>query len=261
MIIGSFMINVVSSKNARLTLARKLSDKKYRDQYGLFAAEGEKLVKDALRYGLKVEFILCSRSFAEKHENCGAFGQNGAAVPCFAADDKAFGEVCDTVSNQGVLAVVAFERKEPRKPFGKCLLLDGIRDPANVGAVLRTAAASGYDDVYLCESADPFSAKSLRAGMSAQYVLNIFEGEREKILDLLSDCQLICADMSGENVFSANISEKHALVLGNEGSGVSRDVRMRCDKTVSIPMKNDMESLNVAVSAGILMYMLGRKNL
>lgn len=151
-------------------------------------------------------------------------------------------------------------KKELSSPEGKCLLLDGLQDPANVGAVLRTAAASGYDDVYLCGCADPFSAKSLRAGMSAQYVLNIFEGEREKILDLLSCCQLVCADMSGENVFTADIAEKHALVLGSEGGGVSSAARMRCEKTVSIPMKNNMESLNVAVSAGILMYLMGKNN-
>ena len=186
--------------------------------------------------------------------------QSFLSAPCFVADDRIFGKLCDTVTNQGVLAVVRREKKELSSPEGKCLLLDGLQDPANVGAVLRTAAASGYDDVYLCGCADPFSAKSLRAGMSAQYVLNIFEGEREKILDLLSCCQLVCADMSGENVFTADIAEKHALVLGSEGGGVSSAARMRCEKTVSIPMKNNMESLNVAVSAGILMYLMGKNN-
>lgn len=256
MIIGRFMINVVSPNNTRLTLVRKLSDKKYRDRYGLFVAEGEKLVKDAFRHGLKAEFVLCSRAYAEKREA----GEQSFLSACFVADDRIFGEICDTVTNQGVLAVVRREKKELSSPEGKCLLLDGLQDPANVGAVLRTAAASGYDDVYLCGCADPFSAKSLRAGMSAQYVLNIFEGEREKILDLLSCCQLVCADMSGENVFTADIAEKHALVLGSEGGGVSSAARMRCEKTVSIPMKNNMESLNVAVSAGILMYLMGKNN-
>ena len=177
------MINVVSPNNTRLTLVRKLSDKKYRDRYGLFVAEGEKLVKDAFRHGLKAEFVLCSRAYAEKRE---AGEQSFLSAPCFVADDRIFGKLCDTVTNQGVLAVVRREKKELSSPEGKCLLLDGLQDPANVGAVLRTAAASGYDDVYLCGCADPFSAKSLRAGMSAQYVLNIFEGDREKILDLLS---------------------------------------------------------------------------
>lgn len=77
---------------------------------------------------------------------------------------------------------------------------------------------------------------------------------------MLSCCQLVCADMSGENVFTADIAEKHALVLGSEGGGVSSAARMRCEKTVSIPMKNNMESLNVAVSAGILMYLMGKNN-
>lgn len=151
------MINVVSPNNTRLTLVRKLSDKKYRDRYGLFVAEGEKLVKDAFRHGLKAEFVLCSRAYAEKRE---AGEQSFLSAPCFVADDRIFGKLCDTVTNQGVLAVVRREKKELSSPEGKCLLLDGLQDPANVGAVLRTAAASGYDDVYLCGCADPFRRKA-----------------------------------------------------------------------------------------------------
>ena len=138
MIIWRFMINVVSPNNTRLALVRKLSDKKYRDRYGLFVAEGEKLVKDAFRHGLKAEFVLCSRAYAEKRE---AGEQSFLSAPCFVADDRIFGKLCDTVTNQGVLAVVRREKKELSSPEGKCLLLDGLQDPANVGAVLRTAAA------------------------------------------------------------------------------------------------------------------------
>lgn len=254
------MINFISPKNSHITLVRKLTDKKYREQYGLFVVEGENLVKDAFKFNQKVEFILCSDTFAHKHEDVREYWLNDDNTTCFAVDDKTFGKLCDTVSNQGVLAVVACTKKALRKPMGKCLVLDGIQDPANVGAILRTAAAAGYNDIYMCECSSPYSAKSLRSGMSAQYILNIFEADREKILDLLFDWQLICADMSGDSVFTTEVNKNHALVLGNEGNGVSKETRERCEKIISIPMKNNIESLNVAVSAGILMYGLSEKD-
>ena len=186
--------------------------------------------------------------------------QSFLSAPCFVADDRIFGELCDTVTNQGVLAVVRREKKELSSPEGKCLLLDGLQDPANVGAVLRTAAASGYDDVYLCGCADTFSAKSLRAGMSAQYVLNIFEGEREKYSICFPAVSLYAPICRAKTYLPPTLRKSTRWFSAAKAAASAAPRVCGAKKTVSIPMKNNMESLNVAVSAGILMYLMGKNN-
>ena len=144
-------------------------------------------------------------------------------------------------------------------PQGRCLLLDGLQDPANVGAIIRTAVAAGYEDVYLAGCADPFSPKSVRASMSGVFFARIMQGTQEEILSAIAGMSVIAADMGGEDVFSYVAPEKFCLAVGSEGSGLSALVRGRADVTVRIPMDARTESLNAAVSAGILMYALRTK--
>ena len=142
-------------------------------------------------------------------------------------------------------------------PQGRCLLLDGVSDPANVGAVIRTAAAAGYREIYLADCADPYAPKSVRASMSGIFFCKLLCGTREAILETLGGVPLIAADMDGEDVFSFVPPEKHCICIGNEGNGLSEEVRARAAHTVGIPMQHPVESLNAAVSAGIMMYLMG----
>jgi TrmH family RNA methyltransferase len=136
------------------------------------------------------------------------------------------------------------------------LLLDGVADPSNVGAIIRTAVASGYKEVFLTsECADAFSPKAVRSSMSGVFRAKVMRGELGEILSVI-DCPIVVADMGGENVFERKIQGKFCLVIGNEGRGVSDSLKTKADIIVSIPMQNDMESLNASVSAGILMYNL-----
>ena len=127
-----------------------------------------------------------------------------------------------------------------------------------MGAIIRTANAAGYRELYLIGCADPFSPKSVRASMSGVFFASLMQGTREEVLDLLEGVPLIAADMDGENVFAFLPPQKFALCIGSEGSGLSEQVRARAAYTVRIPMGEHTESLNAAVSAGILMYELKR---
>jgi tRNA G18 (ribose-2'-O)-methylase SpoU len=160
---------------------------------------------------------------------------------------------------QGVLAVVNKPNKDLVSPNGKCLLLDGVSDPSNVGAILRTAAAAGYNEVYMTDdSADAYSNKAVRASMTGVLRVNVMRAPRERLLEVIN-VPLWIADMNGESVFTAKPNGDFCLVIGNEGNGVSRQVKDKASFTVSIPMDNGVESLNAAVSAGILMYNLKNK--
>ena len=154
--------------------------------------------------------------------------------------------------------------KQPKialqSPTGACLLLDGVADPGNVGAIIRTANAAGFEEIYFTrECADPYSPKCVRASMSGVFFVELISAEREEILPMLSQTELIVADMNGENAFCFTPSDNFTLVIGNEGNGVSALVRAAATDTVRIPMRKTQESLNAAISAGIMMYFLQSK--
>ena len=244
-----------SAQNQNIVLAKKLLQKKYRDSEGKYLVEGIKLVREALNRGLKVDYIIVNDSCKEK------FYDLLCDAKYFCVEEKVFKTLSDTVSSQGILAVLTKPDIKLRPPKSNALILDHIQDPANVGAILRTAAASGYDDVYMIECADPYSPKCIRSGMSSQFCLNIFLATKEYVLSTLkSTCLLVCADMDGENAFLCELTQPHALIFGNEGNGVTEELKLACQKTLSIPMANGMESLNVSVTAGILMYLMANKN-
>ena len=142
-------------------------------------------------------------------------------------------------------------------PTGKSLLLDGVADPGNVGAIIRTANAAGYEEIYLTEDcADPYAPKSVRASMSGVFFTKLFRAKRLEILSILAETPIVVADMGGENVFQFQAPEHFALAIGNEANGISKETFERAAHTVKIPMQATQESLNAAVSAGIIMYVL-----
>ena len=171
--------------------------------------------------------------------------------------DDVLAYLSDEKTPQGVLCRVKIPQRVLEKPKASCLFLDGVADPKNVGAIVRTANAAGYDEIYLAENcADPYSPKSVRASMSGIFFTKLYFGEREKILSVLDGTPLIVADMDGENAFSFTAPEKFALAIGNEANGISAETTEKASYTVKIPMRATQESLNAAVSAGILMYQL-----
>ena len=210
------------------------------------------MVKEAMLCKKTLSRVLVTPSCLEKVEN---FLQG---MEFDVVEESVFNSISDEVTPQGILALVKKPQTEIEKPKGKCLFLDGVADPANVGAIIRTAAASGYNEIYTFNCADPFSPKAVRSSMSGIFKVKIYSGEREELLDKI-DFPIVVADMGGKNVFSASLPQDFCLVIGNEGRGVSQTLKDRANYTVSIPMENDMESLNASVSAGILMYLLGKK--
>ncbi len=239
---------ITSKQNSLIKQIRSLSDKKFRDKLGLYLVEGVKLVKEAISLSLPVTAIVgTERALSEIN-----FGN----IRSETVSEDVFKYVTTEVSPQGVLAVIKKPENELLPPNGSCVLLDGVSDPNNVGAILRTATASGYKNVYLSnECADQFSPKSVRASMSGVFRIHTERASVEELLKVIN-LPIIVADMNGENLFNFNVKGDFCLVIGNEGHGVSDYLKEKADYTVSIPMENGMESLNAAVSAGLLMYEL-----
>lgn len=241
---------IVSRNNPLVKEFSSLKEKKYRKQRGAFLAEGGKMVREAVQKGMRVLRLAVREDYV---------GET-FSLPVTVFGEDAFRAVCDEKTPQGIVAEIEIPVYELRPPRSSCLLLDGVSDPANVGAIVRSANAAGYRELYCIDCADPFSPKSVRASMSGVFSVRIMQGNREEVLSVLSGVPLLAADMSGENIFHFQPPEIFALCIGNEGNGLSREVRERASKTVCIPMEGDAESLNAAVSASVAMYLLKRKH-
>ncbi|MBR2024054.1 MAG: RNA methyltransferase [Clostridia bacterium] len=245
---------ILTSKNNPLikeTVA--LKDKKFRKQLGLFLVEGVKMTKEALQSGCEVERIFVCEPF----DGDVSFLDGVAEEKIVYVSPVVMQALSDEKTPQGVLCRVKISSNSLQPPKNSCLILDGVADPGNVGTIIRTANAAGYDEVYLTHScADPYSPKSVRASMSGIFFTHVYQAERTQILQTLADVPVIVADMGGENVFTFTAPNKFALVIGNEANGVSVECRERATFTVKIPMRATQESLNAGVSAGILAYAL-----
>ncbi len=239
---------ITSKQNALVKEIRSLCDKKFRDSLNLYVVENVKTVKEVLALNLKVKAVVGTEkglSSFESLPNCYEL-----------VTPEIFKYISSETTPQGVLAVVEKPLNEICTPKNSCLLLDGVSDPANVGAILRTAVASGYNEIYMtADCADAYSPKAVRSSMSGVFRAKIMRGELDELLSKIN-LPIVVADMNGENVFNAKIGGEFCLVIGNEGRGVSPKLKQMANKTISIPMLGGMESLNAGVSAGILMYNL-----
>ncbi len=238
---------ITSRQNGLVKRIRALRDKKYRDESGEFVVEGVKSVREAVSRGFTADCVVATVKGA-------ALVSDLNFEPEILSDDV-FISVSEEVSPQGVLAIVKKPTISADTVTEKCVFLDGVGDPANVGAIIRSAAAFGYNTVIIADGADAYSNKAVRASMGGIFRVRVIAGTRAETLEKVK-VPLILADMKGETLGFLKVPEEHCLVIGNEAHGVSEELKSRATLTVSIPMENGMESLNAAVSAGILMYAL-----
>lgn len=241
---------IQSRSNPRVKALAALKEKKFRRERGEYLVEGVKMVTECMAAGCDVTCVACTEEYAEMFPDALILSR------------QVFEYVSDERTPQGVIASVKLPQTAPVAPTGRCILLDGLQDPGNVGTIIRTANAAGYGDIYAVNCADPFSPKCVRSSMSGVFFARIMTGTADEVLSVLDGVPLICADMDGENVYDFAPPEKFCLCIGSEGSGLSNIVRGAARSTVKIPMRPTCESLNAAVSAAILMYLLiGAENL
>ncbi|MBQ8322431.1 MAG: RNA methyltransferase [Clostridia bacterium] len=240
---------LTSKNNPLIKETAALKEKKGRKQMGLFLVEGVKMARECFKSELETERVFLAESFVGELPF--------AEEKTVRVSDDVFRFLSDEKTPQGVLCRVKIPALPLESPRKSCLFLDGVADPGNLGTIVRTANAAGYKEIYLTETcADPYSPKSVRASMSGVFFTKLYTGTRAEILSVLDGTPVIAADMHGENAFSFVAPEKFALAIGNEANGISEETFKRANFTVKIPMESTQESLNAAVSAGILMYLL-----
>lgn len=241
---------ITSPDNPKILEAAKLADKKFRRATGKYLIEGVKLVRDAICHGANIEELFVREDAVYQAE----------FVDATTVSARAFAKLADTVNSQGLCAVVRRKENKLVSPCGNCLVLDGLQDPGNVGTLIRTAVACGFGDIYAANCVDLYSPKVIRSAMSAHFCANLHEATIEEVMAVLDGVTKVAADMSGNNLFEMQLIEPIALIVGNEGNGLSDYVREHADMTVSLPMANSFESLNVAVAGSVIMYRIFSQN-
>lgn len=241
---------ISSSENTFIKKVSKLKDKKFRCEYGEFLLEGYRLIKDVLASGIVSNLqIIAAESRYEEYKN---------EFDCLTVvSDKIFEKLSDTVNSQGIAAVSPLPKLKSVVQSEYCLYLDRVRDPGNMGTIIRTAAACGFKDIILDNCVDVFNPKTIRSSMSAYLYCNFIEGIDAETLKE-NGYIIICGDMKGANITEFKYNDRHntCLVIGNEANGISNSLMLQADYTVALPMSAGVESLNASVSAGVLMYYL-----
>jgi TrmH family RNA methyltransferase len=235
-------------------------DSRARRKEGRALIEGPHLVAAYLASGGAPEALIVSEGAVGKREVSEIV--DGAGVELVVVSDRAFRQIADAETPQGIAAEIAIpSARVALEESPGCVLLDGIQDAGNVGAILRSAAAFGVRDVLLAAGcADPWSPKVLRAAMGAHFSLRI-SLSRSPLADLGRFGGVVACTVprGGKPIGDADLKGRLLWIFGSEGKGIRRELAMRADVRVTIPMPGAAESLNVAAAAAICFYEQNRQ--
>lgn len=253
---------ITSAQNPKLKLVRALLGRsRERRESGAFVAEGVRLLEEAWQANWPFRFALVRPQRSERVQALvERLLQNGVEVDEVAA--PLLDSLSDTETSQGILAVLSLSgNTSPISPTDFALILDRIRDPGNLGTLLRTAAAAGVQAVFLSpETTDAFAPKVVRAGMGAHFRLPIYSLAWEEIRQAMAKQKVYLADAAGQiTCWQADFRLPLALIISNEAEGPSQEARTLAHKTVCIPMPGRSESLNAAIAGAILMFEVVRQ--
>ena len=241
---------ITSKDNKLIKYCIQVKDKKISRKENVCLVETYKIVREMLERNLVIK-IICTEPKFELFSNIG-----GIQIEKISSNIADF--LSDTKTTDGVFALCKIpETSEILSD--RILILDNIQDPSNMGAIVRSACAFGYDTILSVNSVYPYSYKCIRSSMGHIFNVNFIETDYENLqkIKTKNNIKFICADMSGENLDNFHSKdEKIAVIIGNEGQGVSKEIEDLSDYIISIPMKNLVESLNASVSASIIMYYL-----
>ena len=253
---------ITSSKNPTIQEIHKLQQsRRSRSAKGVFVIEGIRLVAEALAAGVKPRTLLFTEPLGPRGAQilvkCRASGCEPTLV-----SENAMAAASDTQTSQGILAVLPLTPLPLPGSPKFILILDGLRDPGNMGTVLRTAAAAGVDAVLLPPGAvDPYNPKVLRAGMGAHFHLPVHILPWEEIAALVRDYEVYLADKNAKTGYtSASLKTPLAIIIGSEAEGASQRAHSLSPVGLQIPMPGEAESLNAAVAAAILIYEVLRQS-
>ncbi|GAA0483882.1 RNA methyltransferase [Salinibacillus aidingensis] len=240
-----------SLQNKKVKYWNKLKRKKDRMKNGSFLIEGEHLLEEAINSDWTVKEIIIKNDYERSLLQT-------EAIPVTEVSEKVFTTLTSTETPQGIMAEVEMKQSKVPENARKLVLLDAIQDPGNLGTMIRTADALGFDGIILGRGCvDLFNDKVIRSTQGSFFHLPILFKDLYSEMDALKEDGFSIWATALRNAVSIeeqSVPEKVAVILGNEGNGVQASLLEKADQSVYIPIKGEAESLNVSIAAGIMMY-------
>lgn len=257
------MEELTSIHNQRVKNWKKLQTRKYRRQTGQYMLDGWHLVQETIQSGLTIHELIGTKAALAEHSDIVS-----RVNAVYQVTPEIMRHITETITPQGIVAIVDMPnlKRKPALPLkGAWLLLDRVQDPGNVGTMVRTADAAGFAGVVAGDrTADFCSPKVVRSMQGSQFHLQLFEGDLNKwIADFKQQQSPVYGTQlnpAAKNFRAVHPGTDFALIMGNEGQGMSDELLKQTTDNLYIPMRGQAESLNVAVSAGILMFQLNAQN-
>lgn len=254
---GNALKEIQSTKNPLIKETKKLQQKKFRQQTQTYLLEGFHLIQEAkLANVILKEVFINQRGLNEWSE---WIEEN--LIEYYLVSDEVLKTLASQPTPQGMIAVAEMPQEDRIAYSGAWLLLDNVQDPGNVGTMIRTADAAGFSGVILGQgSADLYNPKTLRSTQGSLYHLSVRTGDLTEIISQFQQVGNLvlgtALDKEAKDYLSVEKMSDFALVMGNEGQGMSSELLTMTDLNLYIPIKGHAESLNVAIAAGILMFHL-----
>lgn len=234
---------IESVNNEKIKYYAKLNQKKYRNEAGLFIVEGEHLVEEAKKRELiEVIYSLDRREDAIQ------------------VSEKVMAKLSSLNTYPRILAIVKMPKIKEIK--GNILILDDVQDPGNLGTIIRSAVAFGVSTIVASNNTvDFYNLKTIRSSEGMLFNINLIKKNLEKfILDIKDDYYIYNTNVvNGTDISQIKLNKPYALIMGNEGAGVSDNIQKLADENIYIPMNENCESLNVAMATSIILYEFSKK--
>lgn len=251
---------ITSTQNSKIKHVRALLGRvKERRETGAFVVEGVRLVEEAVKGDWRFEIVLYDETLSGRGK-LQVEGLRLKGVNVEEVSASVMKSISETETPQGILAVLENYQLPITNHPTFILIPDQIRDPGNLGTLLRSAAAAGVDAVLIPpETTDAFAPKVLRSGMGAHFRLPIQEMGWEDIEKITSDMNVYVADMDGQPCWEMDLTKPVVLIVGSEAEGASEPARRLAKGKISIPMSGETESLNAGVAGSVLMFEVVRQ--
>lgn len=249
------MKRIDSIQNSSVKAWKKLHTKKGREKSKQFIVEGFHLVEEAIKNDAPIlHLLICEEIDLPSNFATGSFDITYISK-------EVSKELSETETTQGIYAIIEFSYvKLDFENVSKLLLIDEVQDPGNVGTMIRTADAAGYDAVILgTGTSDLYNAKTIRSTQGSIFHMPVLRGDLGEMISMLKEKEITVYGTSLKNAKPFNevkVSNRFAIIVGNEGKGVNSNLLALSDENLFIPIYGKAESLNVGVAAGILMYSL-----
>ncbi|MBC7877108.1 MAG: RNA methyltransferase [Anaerolineales bacterium] len=251
---------ITSNQNSKIKLIRALQGRaKERRETSAFLAEGVRLVEEAVNSNWEFQFALYDETLSERGRlQVETLKLRGIDVE--EVSTTIMKSLSETETPQGILAVLN-ESPLPIPDSPNFILIpDQIRDPGNLGTLLRTAAAAGVQAVLLPpETTDAFAPKVIRSGMGAHFRLPIHSMTWDEIKQCTNGLQIFLAEMNGQSCWETDLRQPLTLIIGGEADGASEQARKLANQKISIPMNGNIESLNAGVAGSVLIFEVVRQ--